>query len=87
MWNERVMDVQELRGRPGGFAATVRVGAKGRIVIPERARDLFDINPGDTLLLLADADRGIALMRQELLEALVGQALTISGVTTTGGSR
>lgn len=56
-------------------------------MIPERARDLFDINPGDTLLLLADADRGIALMRQELLEALVGQALTISGVTTTGGSR
>lgn len=50
----------------GKFASTVRVGEKGQIVIPKTARDMFNINPGDTLLLLADAKRGIAIVRQEL---------------------
>ena len=47
---------------PGKFAATVKVGPKGQVVIPKGARALFDIKPGDTLLLLADADQGIAIM-------------------------
>ena len=38
----------------GRFAGTVRVGEKGQIVIPKGARDLLDIQPGDTLLVLAD---------------------------------
>ena len=32
-----------------------------RIVIPKQARDIFDINPGDTLLILGDEERGIAI--------------------------
>ena len=60
---------------PGKFAATVKVGPKGQIVIPKGARELFDIHPGDTLLLLADADQGIALMRQEALDQIVAQAM------------
>jgi AbrB family looped-hinge helix DNA binding protein len=50
----------------GKFAATVRVGEKGQIVIPKGARDMFNIKPGDTLLLLADDKRGIAIVRREL---------------------
>ncbi len=46
----------------GKFMATVKVGDKGQIVIPKEARDMFSINPGDTLLLLADKDQGIALV-------------------------
>ena len=38
----------------GKYAGTVRVGEKGQIVIPKGVRDLFDIHPGDTLLVLAD---------------------------------
>ena len=45
----------------GQFATTATVGEKGQIVIPKQARDMFDIKPGDTLVLLVDADRGIAI--------------------------
>ena len=37
------------------------MGEKGQIVIPKQARDLFEIKPGDTLLLLGDEKRGIAI--------------------------
>ena len=45
----------------GKYAWSATVGAKGQIVIPKEARDLFDIRPGDTLLLLGDKKRGIAI--------------------------
>lgn len=45
----------------GKYAWTATVGEKGQIVIPKQARDLFGIKPGDTLLLLGDQDRGIAI--------------------------
>lgn len=63
----------------GKFAATVKVGPKGQIVIPKGARDLFDIKPGDTLLLLADKDQGIAVMRQEALDEIVAQVMPKHG--------
>ena len=53
----------------GKFMATVKVGEKGQIVIPKGAREMFGIKPGDTLVLLADIDRGIALVENRgLLE-------------------
>ena len=45
----------------GKYAWSVTVGAKGQIVIPKEARELFDIQPGDTLLLLGDKKRGLAV--------------------------
>lgn len=48
--------------RPDGRAAwTATVGTKGQIVIPREAREMFGIQPGDTLILLGDPDRGIAI--------------------------
>ena len=44
------------------FLSTVRVGDKGQIVIPKEVRDLFEIEPGDSLLLMADRKRGIAIV-------------------------
>ena len=60
---------------PGKFAATVKVGVKGQIVIPQPARDMFGISPGDTLLLLADVRQGIAIVRQDVFEDFVESVL------------
>ena len=45
----------------GMYAWTATVGEKGQIVIPKQAREVFGIRPGDTLLLLGDEARGIAI--------------------------
>lgn len=50
-----------MEGPEGRYAWTATVGEKGQIVIPKQARELFDIRPGDTLLLLGDVTRGIAI--------------------------
>ena len=45
----------------GYYAWTATVGEKGQIVIPKQARDLFQIKPGDTLLILGDVKQGLAI--------------------------
>lgn len=43
----------------------VSVGEKGQIVIPAKARKVFDINSGDQLLVLGDEERDIAIMKAQ----------------------
>jgi AbrB family looped-hinge helix DNA binding protein len=45
------------------YMGSVKVGPKGQIVIPKEVRDMFGISPGDTLIVLADAEKGIAIER------------------------
>ena len=56
----------ELDSRPGmrgkHMFGVVTVGDKGQIVIPVRARRVFNINPGDQLMVLGDENSGIALV-------------------------
>lgn len=54
----------------GKYAWTVKIGEKGQFVIPKEARDLFDIHPGDTILVLGDKKRGIAIPPQNLFTKL-----------------
>ena len=49
---------------------TAKVGERGQIVIPKEARELFHIQPGDSLLLLADDERGIAIPPKGQFDAL-----------------
>ena len=49
------------------FMSTVKLGPKGQIVIPKEVREMFGLEPGDSLLLLADAKRGIALQRSSVM--------------------
>lgn len=44
---------------------TVTVGEKGQMVIPKRARDVFDIRPQDQLLVLGDEAQGIAMVKAD----------------------
>lgn len=46
------------------FFGSVSVGERGQIVIPKEAREVFNINSGDKLLMLGDKDRGIAIIHQ-----------------------
>lgn len=47
------------------FVWTVKVSDKGQIAIPKQAREVFNINAGETLLLLGDTSRGLALVKGE----------------------
>lgn len=52
-------------------AWTIKVGEKGQFVIPKEARDMFGIKPGDTLLVMADKDRGIAIPPKEMMQEYI----------------
>lgn len=43
----------------------VTVGDKGQIVIPAKARKIFDISTGDQLVVLGDEEQGLALIKSE----------------------
>ena len=58
------------------FMSSVKIGPKGQIVIPKEARDMFGLQPGDTLVLLADKKRGIALQTADKLNPLLKSAFT-----------
>jgi AbrB family looped-hinge helix DNA binding protein len=50
-----------MKNSKGKYAWTVKIGEKGQFVIPKEARDLFEIHPGDTIIVLADKKKGIAI--------------------------
>ena len=52
----------------------VKVGEKGQIVIPARARKIFDIQPGDNLIVLGDEDQGIAIIKEKGLLDMLNMA-------------
>ena len=54
----------------------VKVGEKGQIVIPREARKIFNINPGDSLLVLGDEKQGIAIMKPEVLQEFANLILS-----------
>ena len=54
-----------MKAPEGKHAWTVTVGSKGQFVIPKEAREIFGIEPGDTLLLLGDEERGLAIPPKE----------------------
>ena len=58
------------------FMSSVKVGEKGQIVIPKEVREMFNIEPGDMLLLLADKERGIAIVDND---GLLDTARNIAG--------
>lgn len=56
----------------------VKVGDKGQIVIPKEARKVYDIKPGDALLLVGDKN-GMALIKTEIFQSAIDDIM--GGIT------
>lgn len=55
------------------------VGERGQIVIPKKARDIFGIKPGDSLLMLGDEEQGLAMVKTEIFMELAKEILEKGG--------
>ena len=61
------------KGNSHRVFGTAKVGDRGQIVIPKEARELFNIRPGDTLLILGEEDSGLIVSRPEVLTDIADQ--------------
>ena len=52
------------------YVGICKVGEKGQIVIPKEARAMFDIKSGDSIIVLCDKTKGIALLKADEIEDL-----------------
>lgn len=52
------------------YIGVCKVGEKGQIVIPKDAREMFGIKPGDTVIILCDKEKGMALVKSDFIEDL-----------------
>lgn len=53
------------------FIVSVKVGPKGQITIPKEAREMFSIQEGDTLMVMGDKSKGLALLKAEAFYELM----------------
>ena len=61
------------------FVGISKVGEKGQIVIPKEARDMFGIEPGDSIVVLCDKRKGIALVKSDFMEGLADKVFPKGG--------
>lgn len=61
------------KGNTRRVFGTAKVGDRGQIVIPKEARDLFNIQPGDTLLILGEEDTGLIVSKPEVLSDIANK--------------
>lgn len=57
------------------YVGVCKVGEKGQIVIPKEARNMFNINPGDSVVILCDKEKGIAIVKSDFIEDLTDKIL------------
>jgi len=57
------------------FIGICKVGEKGQIVIPKEARDMFGITPGDSVVVLCDREKGMAVVKADVMESLTDEIL------------
>ena len=58
------------------FAWMVKIGEKGQFVIPKEARELFELHPGDDILVLGDKEKGIAILPKSKQEDYIKQVFS-----------
>ena len=52
-----------------------KVGEKGQIVIPREARKVFDIKPGDSVVILGDIKKGIAVVKADVFTSVTDEII------------
>ena len=57
------------------YVGICKVGEKGQIVIPKEARNMFDIKPGDSVIVLCDKEKGMALVKADIIESMTDKIL------------
>ena len=62
--------------RDGKYAWMVKIGEKGQFVIPKEAREIFDLKPGNEIIVLGDKERGIAILPKEKQQDFIKHILS-----------
>ena len=57
------------------YIGVCKVGEKGQIVIPKEIREMFDIKPGDSMVVLADKNKGIAVLKADNFELSIDSVM------------
>jgi AbrB family looped-hinge helix DNA binding protein len=52
------------------FYGTVKVGERGQVVIPKKAREYYDIKPGDSLMIYSDNDKIFKIVKEDLIRSV-----------------
>ena len=65
----------------GKYAWMVKIGEKGQFVIPKEARELFDLQPGYEILVLGDAERGIAILPRKQQQEMITRMFPVDEET------
>lgn len=58
------------------FFGVTNIGNRGQIVIPKKARDVFQIKPGDSLIFLGDEERGLAIVPEQMMNNILNLVKT-----------
>ena len=59
----------------------VTVGERGQIVIPKKARDIFDFQPGENLIIFGDEEQGgLALVKSSTFMKMAEDILAMGGI-------
>ena len=57
------------------YAWMVKIGERGQFVIPKEARELFDLQPGDEIMVLGDKKKGIAILPKDKQEEWIAKIM------------
>ncbi|MBR2441679.1 MAG: AbrB/MazE/SpoVT family DNA-binding domain-containing protein [Clostridia bacterium] len=67
--------MEKIKTNKSKYVGICKVGEKGQIVIPKEIRNMFDINPGDSIIVLCDKAKGIALLKADVIDSLTDKVL------------
>ena len=64
-----------MKAEKGKYAWVVKIGEKGQFVIPKEARELFDLQPGNEILVLGDEKKGLAIPPKDMQNEFITRIL------------